>query len=501
MVSRNRNRGRRYTEEPKLNIKKVIAVIIAIIVIVMFVVLLRKLLINESTSSKLQTTQYFALYTNEKWGVIDNSAKIIIDPIYDEMLIVPNSKNAIFICTMDVNYESGTYRTKIINEKGKEIFTEFDKVEAIENYDGNNTLWYEEDVLKVQKNGKYGLINYAGETILECEYDTINSLKGIKNSLLIEKDDKIGLVNNKGKIIVDVQYKNIKKLGETVSSYIVINDEGKYGVSGILETKYEDIKPIDNIKMFVVKENDKYKVIDSEEKEVLTTGFDSIENIIDSNIIIKKSNKHGIINVETGEKTNIDYEEIKYIENNKYIAKKDGKYGIININEEEILDFKYSDITYDNKSNVFEVSYEENENIINEILDSNLEVKSNGIISEISNEKNYMKVWTEEGYKYYNFKFEEKNVSEILTENTIFVSKKDGKYGFVDKDGKVVVDYIYDEVTDQNSFGFAGIKKDGKWGSIDKSGKIIQDTKYDLEKNILIDFIGKYHISSDVNAY
>ena len=28
-----------------------------------------------------------------------------------------------------------------------------------------------------------------------------------------------------------------------------------------------------------------------------------------------------------------------------------------------------------------------------------------------------------------------------------------GKYGFVDKNGKVVVDYIYDDATEQNEYG------------------------------------------------
>ena len=38
------SRGRRYNNEPKLNIKKVIAVIIAIIVIVMFVIAIKNLI-------------------------------------------------------------------------------------------------------------------------------------------------------------------------------------------------------------------------------------------------------------------------------------------------------------------------------------------------------------------------------------------------------------------------------------------------------------------------
>ena len=44
----------------------------------------------------------------------------------------------------------------------------------------------------------------------------------------------------------------------------------------------------------------------------------------------------------------------------------------------------------------------------------------------------------------------------------LFLSKKDGKYGYVDKKGNVVVDYIYDDATEQNKYGYAGVKKDGK---------------------------------------
>ncbi len=39
-------------------------------------------------------------------------------------------------------------------------------------------------------------------------------------------------------------------------------------------------------------------------------------------------------------------------------------------------------------------------------------------------------------YKYYNFKFEEKDSSQVLTGNKLFLSKKDGKYGFVDSTRK-----------------------------------------------------------------
>ena len=102
-------------------------------------------------------------------------------------------------------------------------------------------------------------------------------------------------------------------------------------------------------------------------------------------------------------------------------------------------------------------------------------------------------------YKYYNFKFEEKEAKDILPSNTLFLSKKDGKYGFVDKKGNKVVDYIYDEATEQNKYGYAAIKKDGKWGSIDNGGNVVIEPTYNLDNNLVIDFIGKWHLGQDLN--
>ena len=39
--------------------------------------------------------------------------------------------------TIDV---TGIYDTKVLDSKGKEIFTEYDKVQVLENYDENNNL-------------------------------------------------------------------------------------------------------------------------------------------------------------------------------------------------------------------------------------------------------------------------------------------------------------------------------------------------------------------------
>ncbi len=497
------SRGRRYNDEPKLNIKKVIAVIVLILVIIMFIFAIQKILKND-TDKKIKTTSYFTVYTNEKWGIIDSEGKIIIPAEYDEMIIIPNKTEAVFLCTYDVNYEDNTYKTKVLNAKNKEIFTEFEKVEPIYNYDKNNNLWYEANVLKVQKNGKYGLVNFNGKQILDCNYDEIESLKDTENSIIIKQGENVGLVDTTGNIIIPTEYKEITAIENNYQyGYIVKNNEDKYGVIDtnkkiILEAKYEEIKSIYSPNKYVVKIDGNYQIIDKDQNVVLDKKYDDITEINGENVIVVENNKYGIVNTSGEEKIEPSYEEIKCAFDNYYIAKKDGKYGLINLENETLIDFENTSITYRKEADMIEVE-QENE-IETKIYDNEINLKLTGIISEINETKGYIKIRIGDEYKYYNFKFEEKNNTELLTNNEIFLSKNNGKYGFVDKNRKVVVDYIYDDATELNNYNFAAVKQNGLWGCINEKGKVIVEPKYDLENNIKIDFIGKYHISEDLNA-
>lgn len=134
------------------------------------------------------------------------------------------------------------------------------------------------------------------------------------------------------------------------------------------------------------------------------------------------------------------------------------------------------------------------------MYDENFEEKISGKVLEVNETKGYIRVSVNDEYKYYNFKFEEKSASQILTSNTLFLSKKDGKYGFVKADGTVVIDYIYEDGTEQNASGYAGIKKDGLWGAININGKIVLEPTYNLDHNTKIDFVGTWHLCEDTNA-
>lgn len=491
-------RGKRYNGERKLNMKKVFAVIMAIVVIIMFVIILNKLLTKDK-DEKITSESYFTIYENNKYGVINSKGQKVIEPSYAELIVIPNYKKDIFICTYDIQGEN--YKTKALNSKNEEIFTDYEEISFIDNYDSQNNISYEQNLLKVKKNGKYGLIDFNGKEKLACEYDNIETLKGAENSIIVTKDGKKGIVNSEGKNVITPNYNNIKLAGKDYTlGYIVQDANNQYGVvdianNPILEIKYQDIKSITENNLYAVKQENKWKVINKEEK-IIIEDLDDVKSIKNGNIIVKKGNLYGVTNNEGTEIIPAQYEDISEAFTDTYIVKKDNKYGLVNNKNEIIKEIKYISFIYYSHPDFAEASID---GINSEIFSNDCQLKMTGIISEINTEKEYMRVRVSDEYKYYNFKFEEKNVTDIFPQNTLFLKKQNGKYGYVDKNGNNVVDYIYDDATEQNTSGYVAVKKDGKWGSLDKNGNVIIEPTYNLDENVKIDFIGQWYLGKDLN--
>ena len=493
-------KGKRYETEGQLNYQKVFAVIIAIIVIIMFIFIIKNVLSNNEETNK--EYEYFAVYSSNKWGVINQEGNIVIEPSYQEMIIIPDKTKDIFICMYNVNEETGEYKTKALNSKNEEIFTDYEQIEVLENSDKNDNIWFEEGILRVKKNGKYGLIDLEGKEVLSCEYDEITTLDGIENSLILVKDNKKGLANDKGSIIIEPLYKDIINLGETYKEgYITIDEQGKYGLISttkkqILENKFDEIKQIYLNNYYIVVENGEEKIINSSGEEILKGTSNKIQSATQKGFIIKENDLYGEIDT-TGEKLiETEYQELKELKENTYLAKKNDKYGIIDEVQNIKIPFEYTGITYNDKANLF---IAEDENYNTSIFDKDYNKKIEGMLIEVDTENSYIRMRINDEYKYYNFNCEEKSNTEILADNTLFLSKKDGKYGYVDKKGNVVVECIYDDATEQNQYGYVAVKKNGLWGSLNSEGKEIIEAKYNLDNNLLIDFIGKWHLGEDLN--
>lgn len=115
---------------------------------------------------------------------------------------------------------------------------------------------------------------------------------------------------------------------------------------------------------------------------------------------------------------------------------------------------------------------------------------------------NYTSIYSKTELKYID------NNGNIVSSQDVFPEAKlyayqadDGKWGFVDKNGNVVVECKYDIVTELNEYGFAGILQDGKWGVIDSTGKVIVVPTYEIETYYFPNFIDKYLLEENETVY
>lgn len=460
---------------------------------------------NEENKTVLTNNSYYAVYKDEKWGVIDSNGNEIITPSYREMIIIPNENKDVFLCTYDINIELNTYETKVLNSKNEEIFTNYDKVEAISNMDESYNIWYEENVLRYEKDGKCGIINLSGEVLTENIYEEIVALSGIENSFVVTLDGKKGIVDNTGSIIVEPNYTEITNLGvDNKKGYIVKSEEGLYGIVDysdniVLETKYETIKNVYGNNYYVITESGKETLINKDGEIILKDEFDNVSQILTleaNGFIYIKDGLYGIMSFDGTVKIPNTYQYLEETRSGVFIATKDNLMGVIDIENSEKIEFKYSQIRYNSLADIY---IAEDATYNADIINNNFEIKQTGIFLSLNEIKGYIELRQDGVSKYYNFNFEEKQESEIYIGNTLYLSKQNDKYGYIDKEGNVIVEYIYDDATKQNENGFAAVKLNGKWGAIDNKGNLVIETVYNLDEYLLIDFIGVWHLGKDLN--
>ena len=437
-------------------IKKII-----VICIVLFILLIIGLFIFDNFRKSYEVEEiveekYFLLSSNGSFGVIDEKGEIIIAPEYYEIHI-PNSSKPLFVCYYDHNQETGEYRTKIINEQGTELFTKYNKIETINLNDIETTMPYEKSVLRYERDGKYGLIDLKGNVVTKAVYDSIDGLSNKEGELLVSKDGKYGVINTKGAELIKTEYDHIT--GDEYYTW-----DKKYALSGYILGK-------------ITSEGYRYGYMTYERKILLDTEYNEIQRI------------GGIGKENTDEDIFL-------------IAQKNGQYGLIK-NKKTIIDFRYQSIDYSGIENLFIVNRSSKMGVYNSLGNKILAVK----FDAVDVNETYIQTKLKEETAYYNLlgnridkstikeveKNEEKEESTREATGKIIPKEKDGKWGFVNKDSNVVVDYIYEKVTEFNKYGFAGIKLNGKWGSIDEDGNIVVEPMYNLENLHEVEFIGKYY--------
>ena len=434
---------------------------------------------------------------NGKYGLIDYTGKVIIKPIYEEIQGLENKESELLV-KKDGKYGVINDRgVKLISEEYDEeivadgYYTEKDKY-ALSGYIVNN---------KTNNGYRYGYFNYKLEKILNVEYNDISRILDISNGqdvyIIASKNGKYGVVKNNKQIInydyQDIEYdvsNNVFKLQRNLQ-YGVYDINGK----SILPIQYKELEFKGVYIQALESGKDDYKYFNVDGAEIEDPKYTSVVKTNENNyyITIDKNGLYGIINKDQKELIENKYNYLEHLFDEYFIAAKDnGNLGIINIKDSVLVDFKYEVLQKIQDTNIVEAKIlKENKS---EFYGKNMENIYSVDNAYIYKKDNYIEVYSEEDVKYFDLDGKELNSQQVFKDNELFAKKSDNKWGFVDKQNNVIVDYIYDKVTEFNSYGFAGIKKDNKWGVINSAGKVIIEPVYNIEEtNIKPEFLGPYY--------
>ena len=446
--------------------------------------------------TNIETTPYeksTLIYQKDgKYGLVDLEGKEITEPIYEEIT--------------SINYKEGTFAVKldgqmgVINLKGKVIIKPQYETITSDNYYNEKTQNKTTGFIVSQRTDdgyRYGYVNYRGQVILKPEYTELERVTEIADEkelyLIAFKDGQAGLLKNK-KLILNYEYEDIQY--SSLNDVFVVQRNSKQGVvskegTTIVNTEYDSI--VFGGMYIDAKKGDTVYLFDLNGASVENNNITSKIQTDNPNyfITIDQNDIYTIVDAEGNVLVDDNYSYIEYLPGDYFIVARDGKNGVIDISGKSVIDLAYTSIFRLNDTALLQAEKLETKTI--DLYSGSM----NKIVSmdnaTITTNDNYIMIASDKDFAYYDFSGNKLDSKEVFPNNQLFAKKINDKWGFVDKDGNVVIENQYEMVTDFNEYGYAGVKLDDKWGVIEQnSHQIIQEPIYELDW-VQPTFIGKYY--------
>lgn len=327
-----------------------------------------------------------------------------------------------------------------------EEVSDSDYVKAIENaveiYPGRTDLW---EMLITMSIGK---LDYKGAK--KYYEDAIESA-----------DDKDAIKKYRNDIFYAVAEHNriFTKVLMSSQGYFTVSDGEKWGVidpkgEWVFENIYSYVGPVIN--------KDTY-LLTSEKDTRVYNNANVAQYIIDSTDIRSKVISEGIIPYQyTGnfvwylydyvnDKFILDKcEEVSGFNGGKVAVKKDGKWSILNKEGEKVSDEKFDDI---------------------KMLENGEYAPKGTMIASVGGKYG---MFDASGKRKNDFEAAD---MDICLGGAIAYKDSKGKWGFVNSDGKIVIEPEYEGAMSFSN-GLAAVCKDSKWGFIEESGELVIDYTY-----------------------
>ena len=353
---------------------------------------------------------------------------------------------------------------------------------------------------KVEKAGKYGLIDSNGKEIVPCIYDEIGSINE-EGFVRVRKNCKYGIVAPDGRETVPCIYDEMEEIDD--KGFVVIKTNGKYGTIDCFGKQL--IQPFSAYKLYFFEglasdsKKGKSGYINGKGENVIQCIYDDVDSFNNGYATVRVKDTKQIIdktgNVTYSDNKNYDSIDTFLARKGFAIVSKDDKDGIISVTGKVIAPCIYDDIDF---------GYHDDKPItvcIDEKygwLDTNGKKITPCKYDEIKSiESNANVTFARLGSKYGLIDIEGEELTEFIYDscedypsfnNDLVWVERNGKFGYINTKGEEVIPCIYDEA-DAFYFGFAAVKENKTWNLINCAGTVViphigKDT-YAMSENII----------------
>jgi hypothetical protein len=201
-------------------------------------------------------------------------------------------------------------RYGLINSKGEKLFTSIHEL-----IDNGHSIW------ERSAEGKYGLISYQGQRMMEVQYDTISGLQD-QQVYVFRKEGKYGILGRDGEELFGLD-NNFQDLFPMTDGFLGVKINNKFGFVDELgrlriANRYDSIRHF-QANMAAVKLLGRWGYIDKGEHLVVQPHFELAFPFRGKLALVKRNGKFGMVNRKGDAVIPTEYSQIIPAENNRYM--------------------------------------------------------------------------------------------------------------------------------------------------------------------------------------
>lgn len=385
--------------------------------------------------SILPGQQLYPIKKDKKWGLINTSGVVVVDPIYEAIGEFKHLGYAV------MQRQGGV---GLIDQNTNEVIRpRYEDIKVLD-----------EDLVAVMDAGQWMVINFDEEVVLEKGYTRVNVWEG--EYLAFLKDNKWGIALKDGTVITEPAYEGLRLLDNGYFETQIEDGIGLLSPDGVvlIPPSYKEIKIIHE-NLFLFKDNRRWGGVDGNGNEVFEASFDSFQKINEQFIVLVSKNLKFLYSDKAADIISKDeYSGFYDFSETQILTKKQRRLGLINDDGTMVLEAKYHEI-HAYAEDLYRVNYEGAWGVVS----SNDEIV-------IPFDYNYI----------------------APSKNNVCAAKKGTYWTAINLSGEELIEAKYEQITIEDDMIRATANGALELFAIDEKGNIIDENK--LEKHFTINIGG-----------